>query len=150
MLGVSTLEQPDVHVEPGAGRELLEEARDHVAREPADELAREVDVRDDERPLRDLDDDPASASSAGRYAQPRPDAPSARSGSGERPPSARPAAATSSSAAPRRDLERDPQAAAAGELADEVVEHGQARRDGRLALGRELDPHAGLRCRPSA
>jgi hypothetical protein len=57
VLGILPFEQPDVDVEPGAGGELVQEPGDDVARETARELAREVDVRGDERAVRDLDDD---------------------------------------------------------------------------------------------
>ena len=43
--------------QPGALGELVEEAREQVAAEPADARSREVDVRDDERPARRLERD---------------------------------------------------------------------------------------------
>jgi hypothetical protein len=54
-LRIAPLDQPDVDVEAGAGGELGEERRYDVAREAAHPLAGEVDVRDAERPVRDLE-----------------------------------------------------------------------------------------------
>src|SRR4029078_4578844 len=57
VLGVLAVDEPHVHGQPPALRELLEEARHDVALESADVRRREVDVRDDERPARDLERD---------------------------------------------------------------------------------------------
>src|SRR5262245_11685106 len=57
VLAVLALEQAHVDGQARALGQLAQEARDRVALEAADALAREVDVRDDERPLRRLERD---------------------------------------------------------------------------------------------
>src|SRR5438132_9586758 len=47
VLRVGPLDEAYVQVQPGGERELLEEARCDVGREPADALVREIDVRDE-------------------------------------------------------------------------------------------------------
>ena len=144
--GSLAFEDADVDVEACAGRELVEEPRDDVAREAADALAGEVDVRDDERPLGDLEHG-ACERLVGR--QPGP--PATRRA--RRPERARRARSPSAAAgggdllvgAARRDLEREPEARSPGELAEQVVEDGQPRGDARAPFGRELDANACLR-----
>src|ERR687884_2317381 len=57
VLGVLAVDEPHVHRQARALGELLEEPRDDVALEPRYVRRREVDVRDDERPPRDLERD---------------------------------------------------------------------------------------------
>src|SRR4030095_14648191 len=59
VLRLAALDQADVQREPGRARELVEEARRQIRREPADPRLGEVDVGDDERPSRGLEDDVA-------------------------------------------------------------------------------------------
>jgi hypothetical protein len=55
VLGVAPLEHADVDRKPGAGGELVQEPRHDVAREAADAVVREVDVRDDKRAVAELE-----------------------------------------------------------------------------------------------
>ena len=146
VLGVLALEQAHVHVEPGAVGELLEEARDDVGREPADALAREVDVRDDERPLRDLDDD-AGERLVGRQVRP---AATRRAAGAQRLARARRRARGRRPRPPRRRCRARPRAsaAAAPQRASSPTRWsstGSPVATLAAALGRQLDAHAGLR-----
>ena len=119
--------------QPGALRQLAQEARDDIEVQPADMGTGEVDVRDDERPSRRFDGDVrerlvrgdrARAVAAGaRVVQGRAQRLAERA-PGRRHLLVRPA---------RRDLEPQPEAAVAREQVEQVVEHRQPRRHGGLA-----------------
>src|SRR5262249_23492201 len=135
----------DVEVQPGAHRELAEEAGDDVAGKAADPLTREVDVRGDVRLVGDLEHGageclvgrqpgPAPAGGAGAAEERRERVAEAAAGGGHLLVDAS-----------GRDLEREAQTPGPRELADQVVEDRQAGADGRAPFGRELDAHACLR-----
>src|SRR4051794_9306274 len=113
MLRVGPLDEAHVQVQPGGERQLVEETRRDVGREPADALVREIDVRDEagryvalecpggERLVRGGQPPPP----APRWPQQTPtSAPPRPAWAASSPlsaaPSARPAAATASSALP--------------------------------------------------
>src|SRR4051812_35224016 len=55
VLGILALEHPDVHVQPGACCKLVQEPAEDVAGNAAHPLVREIHVRGDQGPLRDLE-----------------------------------------------------------------------------------------------
>ena len=120
--------------------ERLQKARRDVGRDARRLAVGEVDVVTKRGSSASSRAAAASASSAGTIAQPRP-APRLRSARANAP-RAPPGGDDRLVGAVGRHLERDLEPAGARELADQVVEHGQAGRDVHAALGCERDAHA--------
>ena len=152
VLRVLALEQPDVDVSPAPPASSSQESRDDVAREPADALAaRSRRSRPRAAARRSRARRAASASSAGRQRPAAPGAPVGAERLRERAPERAARGRDLLARRSRLDLERDAQPPQRGQRAEQVVEHRQAGRDARRAVGRELDADARLRpaMRPS-
>jgi hypothetical protein len=110
-------------VQAGTVGERLQERRDDVALEPADALARKVDIRGEERMLGDLQDRAGEGLSR-QYAHPRPEARGARTRPASAVPMPRPAATTLVGLPGDVDDQLDPQRAARrrGSSTDSLVE----------------------------
>ena len=145
VLRITPFEDANMHVQPGAGGEFVQEPRQDITGEPCDPLGREVDVRDDQRSFRNLDDRRRKRLVA---RQRRPATTRGAMGA-QQIPEANPEGTTSSgnffARAARRNFEIHPQPGGHCELADQVVEHRQTSRCVRDSDGCELHPHACLR-----
>ncbi len=142
--GSRALEQPDVQVQAGRLRERLEEARRDVGVEtPATRSSEKSTFAASSGASVTSSAAAASASSAGTIAQPRRQRRRRKRAARELAPERLPGAATASlrrvDGATSSVTRRRP---ACRELADQMVEHRQTRRDVRRALGAAPSAHA--------
>ena len=141
VLGVVSLEQPDVERQTGSLREAAQEVADHVGGEAADAGLGEIDVRDDERLVARLERDEGERLAVGHRSRAVALAHAARGDGGR------------SACAERRacggdlrrrdaglDLQREIETRVAGKQLDEVVEDGDAGLDAHARGGRERRP----------